>query len=179
MLIATTELNVDRVSPRLLALRPPFQQCPHPLSLSFFLPYAHAHHHTPPFRSIRRAPIRENSRRSLARAILRRSTFRAPVLSGSIHPEPTHPPLGYPISTRSSRFRRLKPLSCAHPPEDRPCPGSTRLFSFPFTPLAWARGTFFVRGSFTWLNNDREKDRTFRLKEYRHAAIVRLLRRQP
>lgn len=29
--------------------------------------------------------------------------------------------------------------------------------------------TSLERNSFTWLNNDREKDRTFALKEYRHA----------
>lgn len=104
--------------------------------------------------------------------------------SRGLHPLPFHFP--HTCHPRFSNppfksFRRLKSHSCAHPSRGSSLPRlrcSRRLPSDPsFAPSCLARETFFVRGSFTWLNNDREKDRTFRLKEYRHAAIARLQRR--
>lgn len=38
----------------------------------------------------------------------------------------------------------------------------------------WVRTLTFSRVKFAWLNNDREKDRTFRLKEYCHAKFILL-----
>lgn len=104
--------------------------------------------------------------------------------SRGLHPLPfhfprtCHPRFSNPLL---KSFRRLKSHSCAHLSRGSSLPRlrcSRRLPSDPpFAPSCLARETFFVRGSFTWLNNDREKDRTFRLKEYRHAAIARLQRR--
>lgn len=182
---------------RLLAFRLPVNVPLFPCSLSSTLlsvPLAHArtrHISLSFFRSIRTAPFHENSRRSLAWAISS-SPFNLPrtcPLPVFLSPPCIHPctPLFLPAL---KPFRRFKFPSCAHPLEDRPCLVYAALVaSFPpcarRTPRSpvflcspcLARETFFVRGSFTWLNNDREKDRTFRLKEYRHAAIARLQRR--
>lgn len=119
--------------------------------------------------------------------ILFRSTSRAPVLCPCFSLPPVPTPVHPCFSQRSSRFVGLNPLRVLTLSRIV-LAWSTRLSSPPFLPVpvappvflcspCLARETFFVRGSFTWLNNDREKDRTFRLKEYRHAAIARLQRR--
>lgn len=133
-----------------------------------------------------RAPaFRENSRlitRGLQPPFLRPSATSLLSPSRFFFRPAAHTLLSFDSPYRSSRFSQLQKPPRARPPPRgsshgprTPPPLSRR---HPRRLAAGKRGVSrLFHDSFTWLDNDREKDRTFRLKEYRHVAIARLQRR--
>lgn len=98
-------------------------------------------------------------------------TFSVSLANKILHALPVHPiftSVLSPRSLRSSRFVGYNPSRIVLAGYTRP-----RIILL-FYPRYGQRGLFCP-----WLNNDREKDRTFRLKEYRHAAIARSQRPHP